>query len=89
MARLWEQQGGAFWALVRFPAGWSRPATGHYRVDEDFWILEGELEMSGITYGPEQGALIPAGTPRSQSRSEAGALAVARFDGPAAWVRTG
>jgi len=87
VARLREEAGGAFWALVRFPAGWSRPVTGHYPVDEEFWVLEGDLVMNGVTYRPEQGAYLGAGTPRSDTRSEAGALAIARFAGPATWVR--
>lgn len=88
VARLREEAGGAFWVLVRFPAGWSRPVTGHYLVEEEFWVLEGELVMSGVTYGPERGGRVPAGTPRSDTRSEGGALTVARFAGPATWTRT-
>jgi len=88
VARLREEAGGAFWALVRFPPGWSRPITGHYLVDEEFWVIEGDLVMNGVTYRPEQGACLRAGTPRSDTRSAAGALAVARFAGPATWVRT-
>ena len=87
MARLHEEAGGAFWTLVRFPPGWTRPASGHYLCDEEFWVLEGELEMSGATYGPDQGAVIPGGAPRSDSRTPRGALALARFGGPATWVR--
>lgn len=88
VARLREEAGGAFWALVRFPPGWSRPVTGRYLVEEEFWVLEGELVVSGVAYGPDQCGRLPAGTPRSDSRSEAGALTVAHFAGPATWVRT-
>lgn len=87
VARLRLEPDGAFWALVRFPAGWARPGRGHYLVEEDFWVLEGELTMSGVTYGPEQGAHIPARAERSDTRTPRGALAVARFGGPATWVR--
>jgi len=88
MARLREEPDGAFWALVRFPAGWSRPVVGHYLSDEEFWLLEGELTISGVTYVPQQGDHIPAGQPRADSRSPNGALALARFAGPATWVRS-
>lgn len=87
VARLREEPDGAFWAFVRFPRGWSRPVTGHYLVDEDFWLLEGELTMNGQIYGLEQGARIAAGERRSDSRADQGALALARFSGPARWVR--
>jgi hypothetical protein len=88
VARLREDADGAFWALVRFPAGWSRPVVGHYVTDEEFWLLEGELTMSGVTYSEQQGDRIPAGRPRADSRSERGALALARFAGPPTWVRS-
>jgi len=87
VARLRDEADGGYWALVRFPPGWSRPSTGHYPVDEEFWLLEGDLEMSGATYGPGSGARVAAGAPRSESRSTGGALALARFAGPPRWVR--
>lgn len=87
VARLREETGGATWSLVRFPPGWSRTVTGHYQVDEDFWVIEGHLEMSGIPYPPGAGAHVAAGTPRSATRSKEGALTVARFAGTPRWVR--
>lgn len=87
VATLGEEPGGGFWALVRFPPGWARPVSGHYLVDEEFWVLEGELAMSGLTYGPEQGGSIPAGGVRNDSRAETGALTLAHFAGPPRWVR--
>jgi hypothetical protein len=87
VATLREEPNGGFWALVRFPPGWARPVSGHYSVAEEFWVLEGELTLSGETYGPEQVGRLPAAAPRSDSRSETGALTLAHFAGPARWVR--
>lgn len=87
VARLRDEAGGAYWTLVRFPPGWSRPVTGHYLVDEEFWVIEGDLEMNGIAYAPGAGAQVSAGTPRSATRSADGALTLARFAGPPHWVR--
>jgi hypothetical protein len=87
VATLREEPGGGFWGLVRFPPGWARPVSGHYLVDEEFWVLEGELTMSGETYGPEQVGRIPSGAVRRDSRAETGALTLAHFAGPARWVR--
>lgn len=75
--------------LVRFPAGWERPETGHYEAAEELVVLDGALEMSGETYEPRDWAWFPAGFRRVASRSPAGMLAFARFDGPARWVASG
>ena len=86
VARLRKEDGGAFWALVRFPAGWARPVSGRYMVEEEFWILEGELELNDVTYRLGEGELVPAGAVRKDTRSPRGALVIARFGGPATWV---
>lgn len=78
---------GAFAALVRFPAGWSRPHVGRYAVDEEVLVLEGELEMSGVAYGIGDYAFFPAGFVRAGSRTPRGALVAAFFSGPADWQR--
>lgn len=87
IARLREEADGGYWTLVRFPAGWSRPVTGHYQVTEEFWLLEGELEMSDEVYRAGSGAHVPAGAQRSDTRSMLGALALARFAGAPRWTR--
>ncbi|NVI92765.1 cupin domain-containing protein [Actinomadura sp. BRA 177] len=81
-----NRETGSFLALVRFPAGWARPGSGHYRCGEEFTVLEGELQVSGVTYRAGDAAWIPAGRERHDSRSDAGAMALAWFSGPAEWV---
>ena len=88
VSRLKVEDGGAIWILVRFPAGWSRPEAGSYSVDEEFWLLEGDLELSGVTHRAGARVLVEAGSIRSGSRSIAGALAIARFGGRADWSRS-
>ena len=78
---------GSFAAFVRFPAGWSRPHTGRYEVDEELLVLEGALEMSGAVYREGDHAFFPAGFVRARSRTPQGALVAAFFSGPADWTR--
>jgi len=87
VAQLRKEEGGAFWSLVRFPAGWERPVAGHYVVDEEFWILEGELVLNEIPYRQGEGTRVAAEAARTDTRSPLGALVVARFGGAATWVR--
>ena len=88
MARLRVEPDGAFWALVRFPPGWARAVTGHYQHEEQFWILEGELEMNGLRYPAGEGETVPSGGERANTATPKGALAVVRFGGPPRWERT-
>lgn len=87
MARLRVEPDGAFWALVRFPAGWRRPPSGHYQHEEQFWIIEGELLMNGRRYPAGAGEIVPAGGIRADTSAPGGALAVVRFGGRPRWTR--
>ncbi len=82
-----DRASGAFAALVRFPAGWERPGTGRYVVEEELLVLEGELHMTGVVYRAGDYAHLPAGYVRSRSAAPRGALALAFFGGPADWIR--
>lgn len=76
-----DAAGGATAVLVRFPAGWARPACVAYGSDEEFLLLSGELRMNGVTHRPGVRVLVPAGTPRQASSTPRGAVAVAWFTG--------
>lgn len=80
------RQGGPSLALVRFPAGWGRPGSGHYTCAEEFVVLEGELEVSGDVFGAGDRGWFPAGRGRTASRARQDTLALAWFSGPARWV---
>jgi hypothetical protein len=82
-----DRAAGSFAAFVRFPPGWSRPHTGRYEVDEELFVLEGALEMSGAVYRAGDHAFFPAGFVRARSRTPQGALVAAFFSGPADWTR--
>jgi hypothetical protein len=80
-----EQPSRARTLLVSFPDGFRRDVDGWYECAEELVVLEGGLQMSGETYGPNDWAWIPAGAPRSATRALPTMLALARFDGPARW----
>lgn len=81
-----DAETGSFLVLVRFPAGWTRPAAGHYTCDEEFVIQEGELTVSGTVFRAGDRGWFPAGQERTDSGTVGGALALAWFSGPADWV---
>ena len=73
-------------ALVRFPAGWARPGVGHYDCAEQFVVLDGGLEVSGVRFGEGEFGYLPARTVRAASGvAPGGCLAVAWFSGPPRW----
>ena len=86
MALLPKLPDDAFRAFVRFPAGWSRAEVGHYAVPEEFFVLEGELGLSGKTWRPRGLAWVPAWQRRHDLRSDSGCLVFAWFGGTPRWV---
>lgn len=76
-----------FLAMVRFPQGWQRLRVGHYAVDEEFFVLEGDLHVNGLCWQRQQHGFVPAHTLRSDTHSEGGCTAYARFYGRPHWIR--
>jgi hypothetical protein len=85
LTRLHVSAAKATVSVVRFPAGWSRPSTGHYSCAELFVVIEGVLDVSGVSYVEGEYGYLPAGTPRTDCRSDAGCLTVAWFSAPPVW----
>ncbi|MSO65532.1 MAG: DUF4437 domain-containing protein [Alphaproteobacteria bacterium] len=67
--------------LVRFPAGWSRPSPEVLAVDEEFYVLDGELEINGRRYGPDTYAHLPGGYRRLTQAAPSGAVLLAFYSG--------
>lgn len=76
-----------FRAFVKFPAGWSRPSTGYYLVDEEVFVLAGDLTFNACSWRAGSHAWIPALSVRCGLHSTNGALVLAWFSGPPRWKR--
>jgi hypothetical protein len=81
-----DPETGASSSLVEFAPGWRRAGTGHYLVDEELYVLSGDLTISGVTYTEHCYAFLPAGYSRSESYSAGGALVLAFFSAQPALV---
>lgn len=87
LARLFvDPETKASLSLVEFPEGWIRPEEGSYRVAEEFVVLRGAINVSGAHHRAGEYALLPAYTPRADSSTPTGCLALAAFSGPPVWV---
>lgn len=87
LVRLQVATSGASVSLVRFPPGWTRPGLGHYACAEEFVVLEGWLEVSGVRTAAGEYAFLPPRAQRAGSRvSASGCLAVAWFSAAPRWT---
>lgn len=72
--------------VVRFPVGWQRAEVGSYSAAEEVYVLKGALEMNGARHLAGTWFRVPAGAERRNTATPDGAVALARFDGPARWT---
>jgi hypothetical protein len=71
-----DAETGASSSLIAFSAGWRRRASSHVLVDEELYVLSGDLTLSNVTYSEHCYGFLPGGYTRSDSYSERGALAL-------------
>lgn len=77
---------GACSLLVRYPPGYVREATEHLRVDEELFVLAGDLEADGTRHRRYTYAHLPGGYPRTRLASSGGAVVLTFFSGePRPW----
>jgi hypothetical protein len=81
-----DPDSGASLSLVRFPAGWSRPQDGCYPVGEEIAVLDGSLEVSGVTLRAGDYGWVPPRVLRTGTASPEGALVLAMFTGMPQWL---
>lgn len=73
-------------SFVRFPAGWTRPGTGHYTCAEEFVVLDGRISVSGREHPVGTHVFLPPGTARTDSTvAPGGCLVVAWFSAAPDW----
>ena len=71
---------GACSCLIRYPAGWTRVADEAIAAAEEFYVLDGALEIDGQVYSADHYGHIPAHWPRSSMVSPLGAVVLTFFD---------
>ena len=87
MHRLHTWENGTSVMIVNFPAGWSRPVDGSYECAEEFFVFEGELQMSGDTIVAGDHTWVPPYSLRLGAYTPNGAVALAWFYGAPKWNR--
>jgi hypothetical protein len=80
-----DSETGASSSLVEIPAGWTRSARGHYLADEEFYVLSGDLTISGVRYTEHSYGFLPAGYPLYDSFSEHGAVVLGFMSESKTW----
>jgi hypothetical protein len=81
-----DPESGASSNLVDFPPGWRRTERGYSPVDEEFYVLSGDVSISGVRYTEHCYGFLPAGYTRFDSHSEQGAQVLVFFSGRPAWT---
>jgi glyoxylate utilization-related uncharacterized protein len=71
---------GACSCLIRYHPGWRREADESLTAAEEFYVLEGSLEIDGRRHGPDSYAFLPAGWPRHVMHAPDGAVVLSFFD---------
>ena len=67
--------------ILRYPAGWTRPAAQHLRVHEEFLVLDGAIRINGRLYEKHTYGFLPAGFVRERAESPQGAVLLTMFYG--------
>jgi hypothetical protein len=71
-----DTETGASSSLVKFSPGWRRAGPIHYLADDEFYVLSGDLTISGTTYTEHCYGFLPGGYTQPGAHSDSGALIV-------------
>lgn len=69
---------GALSCILRYPPGYAR-GPEWLSADEEFWVLDGAIEVDGVQYGEHTYAHLPRTMPRSSLVSAQGAAVLTFF----------
>ncbi len=67
--------------VLRYPRGWKREGLWHTTVDEEIFVLDGELTVNGVAYGKYSYGFLPAGFPRNGMEAANGAVVLTFLSG--------
>jgi len=79
-----DDSDGAFTAIVRYPAGWRLDTEHHLAADEEFFVLDGALDVAGCRYTRHGYGYLPAGTTHDVIAAPEGAAVLTFVNGPPA-----
>lgn len=71
---------GACSCLIRYPAGWARLADETLDAAEEFYVLDGEIEINGERFAADHYGNLPRGLPRHSMSTRCGAVVLTFFD---------
>ena len=67
--------------ILRYPAGWAKTTPEALSVEEEMYVLDGEITINGRIYARDSYACLPAGYVRQSASSAKGCVAITFFDG--------
>lgn len=76
-----DEATGASTMMLHYPSGYRRAVTEHLLVDEEFFVLAGDLAVDGVAHGRYTYAHHPAGTTHHELASRDGAVVLSFFSG--------
>ena len=71
---------GACTCLIRYAPGWARQADEDLDTAEEFYVLDGELEVNGLTFKADHYGHIPKYALRHSMSTRGGAVVLTFFD---------
>lgn len=72
---------GSSTCIIKYPSGWVQNNPHALLVDEEFFILEGSIEINGNLYGKHAYAHLPKGYAKKTHSSQNGAIVLNFFSG--------
>jgi hypothetical protein len=75
-----DSETGACSTLIRYPAGWRRDGANAIEAAEEFYVLDGCLEIDGTRYNHDSYGYFPPKTPHSSIAAPNGAVVLTFFD---------
>ena len=74
-----DEEAGDASVIIKYPPGWSQQSKKTILADEEFYILDGSLEINNQIYNQDSYANLPRGYPREHFCSPNGCVALTFF----------
>lgn len=83
-----DDRAGDASVILKYPAGWHRDTPEALTAEEEFYVLDGEIEINGQVYTRDCYGCFPAGYVRTKAQSKTGCVALTFFDAAPTRSRT-